>query len=327
MGKFAKAHAEQAKLKIGIYGESGSGKTFTSLLFAEWLAAKEGKRVAFIDTERGSDFYARSIKERAVHPQAFDFDALYTRSIHEAIEAVEDLNPAEHGVLIIDSITHLWEAAKEAYAGKLTSKGGIPVQAWGEIKKPYKRLMSLFLDGDFHAIVCGREGVMMEQDADGEAKVVGKRMKSEGETPYEPHILLRFHPSREEKTGLYIISFLCEKDRSGILTGKTIQNPTFEVLEPIYGYLTPGAQGKVGSLEDAAAQDAARAEEKEEKKQAAREALYDTIRRAILAADSVDSLKAAWELMKGKKTALGAEFVEKLEATKDARKVELVEAA
>jgi hypothetical protein len=327
MGKFAKAHAEQAKLKIGEYGESGSGKTFTALLFAEWLAAQEKKRVAFVDTERGSDFYARTIKERAVHPAAFDFDALYTRSLHETIEAVEELDSSVYGVLVIDSITHLWEAAKEAYAGKLTSKGGIPVQAWGEIKKPYKRLMSLFLDGDFHAIVCGREGVMMETDADGESKVVGKRMKSEGETPYEPHILLRFHPMREENTGLYIPSLFCEKDRSGILTGKTIQMPTAEILAPIYSYLTPGAQGKVGSLEDAAAKDAARAEEKEEKKQAEREALYDAIRRSILNAETVEALKAAWELTKGKKTAIGPDFMEKLEAAKDGRKTELVQAA
>jgi hypothetical protein len=65
-----------------------------------------------------------------------------------------------YGVVVIDSITHLWEAAKAAYNGKMMANGGIPIQAWGNIKKPYKRMMTRFLDGKFHAIVCGREGLV-----------------------------------------------------------------------------------------------------------------------------------------------------------------------
>ena len=45
MSGFAKAKAEQAALKIGIYGPPGSGKSFTSLLMAEGLAKASGKRV------------------------------------------------------------------------------------------------------------------------------------------------------------------------------------------------------------------------------------------------------------------------------------------
>lgn len=325
MGKFQKAEARQAKLKIGQYGEQGSGKTLTALLFAEWLAKKEGKRVAYIDTERGTDFYATAIKERSVHPEAFDFDALYTRSLSEAIEALEEIDPAVHGVVVIDSVTHLWEAAKEAYRGKLTSKDGIPVQAWGAIKKPYKRLMSLFVDGNFHAIVCGREGVMMEENSDGEAKVVGKRMKAEGETPYEPHILLRFHPKRTDDGG-YLTSVFCEKDRSGILTGKTFDAPTPAMIEAIYSHLSGGDQARVGSLEDAAEKDAAAAESKAESEKAERQAMFEQIRTALLAAREASELKAAWDLTKGKKTKLG-ELYEALEALKDGRKAELIERA
>jgi hypothetical protein len=162
MGKFQKAISEQAYAKVALYGKTGSGKTLTSLLWAEGLAARDGKRVAFIDTERGSEFYAIDIPERTVHPKAFDFDRLITRSLMETLEAVESLDPKIHGVLVIDSITHLWEAARAAYNGKLLPNGGIPIQAWQQIKKPYKRLMSIFLDGSFHAILCGREGVVME---------------------------------------------------------------------------------------------------------------------------------------------------------------------
>jgi hypothetical protein len=40
MGKFVKAKSEQAFLKLALYGKPGSGKTLTSLLWGEGLAAR-----------------------------------------------------------------------------------------------------------------------------------------------------------------------------------------------------------------------------------------------------------------------------------------------
>ena len=58
--------------------------------------------------------------------------------------------------------------------------------------------MSLFLDGSFHAIFCGREGVVMEQDEDVEMRVTGTRLKAEGEAPHVPG---RMCPERDEEGG------------------------------------------------------------------------------------------------------------------------------
>jgi predicted ATP-dependent serine protease len=137
---FEKAKAQQAFLKIGEYGPPGSGKTFTALLVAEGLAKRTGKRVAFVDTERGTDFYAMAVAERKVHPEAFDFDALYSRSLAEVLATVKALDTDKYGVLVIDSISHIWDAAMEAYSGRKVGKDQdkIPMQAWGPIKKPYK---------------------------------------------------------------------------------------------------------------------------------------------------------------------------------------------
>src|SRR4051812_42124946 len=107
---FKKATGGQSKLKVGLYGKQGSGKTLTALMIAEGLAKREGKRIAYVDTERGTDFYCRAIPERKAHPGAFDFDAIYTRSICQVLDEVESIDPATHGVLIIDSMTHIWEA-------------------------------------------------------------------------------------------------------------------------------------------------------------------------------------------------------------------------
>jgi hypothetical protein len=103
MAKFQKAKSEQAYFKVALYGKTGSGKTLTSLLWAEGLAAREGKRVAFVDTERGSEFYAMDIPERTVHPKAFDFDRLITRSLMETLEVVEALDTKTYGVLGIEA--------------------------------------------------------------------------------------------------------------------------------------------------------------------------------------------------------------------------------
>jgi hypothetical protein len=269
MGKpfFKKARGEQSAVKMGLYGPSGSGKTFTALLFAEGLAKHTGKRAAFIDTERGTDFYVKDVKARSVHPQAFDIDALYSKSITEVLDAVKSLDPAEHGVLVLDSITHIWEAAKNAYAGKLTRAGTIPLPAWGQIKKPYKELLNLLLSSPIHVIFCGREGNEFETDEEsGELKKVGVKMKAEGETPYEPHILLRMESIRSSKDRSMIVAAYAEKDRTGVLAGKVIEWPTFDnVIKPIL-LLLGDTQAKIESEDETSAKDAERLSEEEKQR-------------------------------------------------------------
>lgn len=258
MAGFRKAKAEQAALKMGIYGPPGSGKTFTALLLAEGIAKLSGKRVALVDTEHGSDFYCQAVQTRAVHPDAFDFDALYTRSITETLSAIKALNPEEHSVVIIDSVTHLWQACIEAYGGRQTSAGTIPMHAWGKIKKPYKDLMTFALSSPMHFIFCGRQGTEYATDEETEElKAVGVKMKAEGETPYEPHILIRMEALKPKKTNeLAMIVAYAEKDRTGVLAGRSFINPTFETLcKPLLGLLG-ATQAQMDTLDQAAVKDA-----------------------------------------------------------------------
>ncbi len=253
---FKKAKAEQAFLKIGIYGPPGSGKTFTTLLCAEGLAAKSKKRIAFVDTERGTDFYAQTIKDRAVHPAAFDFDAIYTRSITDVLADVKALDCTQYGVVVIDSVTHLWESTKQAYAGKMTRAGTIPFTAWGTIKKPYKELMTILLNMPAHVFILGRQGNEFDEDeTTGELKKVGVKMKAEGETPYEPHILLCMEAVRG-KDDVHIPTVTVDKDRTGILAGKTFRNPTYaDLIEPLTSYLGD-TQAKMQTEEEVGHKDA-----------------------------------------------------------------------
>lgn len=260
MAGFRKAKAEQAAIKMGIYGPPGSGKTFTSLLLAEGLGGISGKRVAYIDTEHGTDFYCQAVPTRPVHPEAFNFDALYTRSITEAVSAVRGLQERDYSVIVVDSITHLWQACIEAYGGRQTSVGTIPMHAWGKIKKPYKDLMGMLLSSPMHVIICGRQGTEYATDEETEElKAVGVKMKAEGETAYEPHILIRMESIKPKKTNevAQIVAY-AEKDRTGVLSGRSFVNPTFASICVPLMPLLGGYQARIPTTDETANDDAER---------------------------------------------------------------------
>ena len=259
---FQKPKDETAYLSMAIYGRAGCGKTFTALLIAEGLAAD--KKVALVDTERGSSFYSKAVPARPVHPGAFDFDVLHTRSITDVIEAVEGLSPKKYATVIIDSVTHLWTACIEAYSGKTAEGGQIPFHAWGKIKAPWKRLVNACLNADMHVIFCGREGTEFGKDDDtGELVALGPKMKAEGELAFEPNVLLRLERPRAKPGSISPIVVVVEKDRSGLLAGKTITIPgdvdsdgTYAQLgRPLLELLTGKKQGKVQTTQEAAVKD------------------------------------------------------------------------
>lgn len=291
MAGFRKAKTEQAALKMGIYGPPGSGKTFTTLLCAEGLAKLTGKRTAYVDTEHGTDFYCQSVPGR-YHPEAFDFDALYTRSITEVQKELHRLDPATYGCIVIDSITHIWEAARLAYAGRLTRAGTIPFNAWAQIKKPYKEIMSFLLSTTMHVFILGRQGNEFEEDEETqELKKVGVKMKAEGETAYEPHILLRMEAVRN-KGGDAIITAYAEKDRTGILSGKTIQYPNFDsLIKPLLPLLGE-KQALVEDPDAVAAKDAESLSQDERDKERTGQAIMERMCARISLCQDTAELKA-----------------------------------
>lgn len=326
MAGFRKAKAEQAALKIGMYGPPGSGKTFTSLLIAEGLAKVSGKRVAYVDTERGTDFYCKDVPSRAVHPQAFDFDALYTRSLTEVLSGFKGLSSEEYGVVVLDSVTHLWEAAIAAYGGNQTRAGTIPMHAWGKIKRPYKELMSGLLSSPMHVIICGRQGTEYATDEEtDELKAVGLKMKAEGETPYEPHILIRMEAIKPKKTmELAQIVAYAEKDRTGVLAGRSFINPTFDSLvKPLLGLLGD-TQAKIATGDETAAKDAEQIADDDRERGEKSTALLKEWSAKITLAATADDLKKVGKLITPQlKSQMLAADVAALRETYQAREREL----
>ena len=110
--EFRKAERKKAKLRLGITGTAGSGKTYGALLVAKGL----GGKTALIDTENGSgDLYASQ----------FDYDVGSIEAPYEIqkyIQAIHDAEKAGYEIIIIDSLSHAWagEGGLLDFHGKLT---------------------------------------------------------------------------------------------------------------------------------------------------------------------------------------------------------------
>lgn len=92
---------------FALYGESGSGKTYSSLLLARGFAGPSGK-IVMADTESGRGQLFADVKEFGGY-EVLDFTEPFSPKRYiEAITAVEDSGAA---IGILDSGSHEWEGA------------------------------------------------------------------------------------------------------------------------------------------------------------------------------------------------------------------------
>lgn len=90
---FKKAERRQRKLRLALFGTSGSGKTYSALRLATGIANKIEKRIAFIDSENDTALmYADRFD--------FDWDPLVKKTVDEYISKWDDAEKAGYGVLI-----------------------------------------------------------------------------------------------------------------------------------------------------------------------------------------------------------------------------------
>lgn len=98
--QFKPATRKQLKVKAGLMGTAGTGKTWNALAIAEALAGRDGK-IAVIDSERGrAEAYAGDFK--------FEHLVLPNYSPETYIEALALANDSGFDVIIVDGISHEW---------------------------------------------------------------------------------------------------------------------------------------------------------------------------------------------------------------------------
>jgi hypothetical protein len=151
---FQKATKAAAKLRLGLIGPAGSGKTMTALRIAAGL----GGRVAVIDTERGSaSLYSG---ERGLD---FDVNELDSYEVERFLEAIQDAAAGGYSTLVIDSLSHAW-AGKGGIleyvdkAGKRNQIGG-NFGAWRDATPRHNALVDAILGAPLHVICTLRSKV------------------------------------------------------------------------------------------------------------------------------------------------------------------------
>ena len=219
-----------AFLKAGFYGPQGSGKTRTAIELAlgmiRWIQERGGAirpAIVFNDTEGGAGYVqpicaAAGVKLYVDRTRAFG-DLL--TNLRRAPDVAD--------IVITDSVTHYWRELVDAYNTRKRLKF-LRIQDWGPLKEQWARYTTAFLDSPLHQIMCGRAANVFE-DAEEEddnrpgetawkAHRVGTKMAAEGETGYEPGLLIEMTRVLFDEGGQYRRVATVLKDRFDLLDGK-----------------------------------------------------------------------------------------------------------
>ena len=228
-----KARPEMAYLKLGIYGEAGSGKTHTSSKVAIGLHKhiKADKPIAFADTETGSDFVMPIFKKAKI-----ELLVAKTRAFADLLTVVDEAEK-NASILIIDSITHFWNELLDSYQKK-HQISRITLRHWIPLKQMWREFTDRFVSSKLHIIMAGRSAYIWDdvEDEEGvkELKKTGTKMRAETEMGYEPSLLVEMETVRTSaRTGAnWIHRAWIIKDRFDVIDGKYFDNPGFESFLP-----------------------------------------------------------------------------------------------
>jgi hypothetical protein len=235
---------QTAYLKAGILGFQGAGKTYTATRLAAGLAKLSGKekpKVAFFDTEKGSDFFVKYFDE-----QGIQFDVAKSRAFVDLVQFMNEVEKGGYDVAIIDSISHVWNELRESYEKRLRRSNGLLFQDWGKVKGEWGQFTSAFINSKVHTIVLGRAGYEydMSEDESGKKELLktGTKMKAEGEFGYESDLLLEMERVKLDGAKGWANRCYVLKDRTDTMNGKVIDYPKFEDFKTVIAALNIGGE-------------------------------------------------------------------------------------
>lgn len=171
---------QKSKLRMGLVGTSGSGKTLGALYIAYGITA-DWSKIALIDTEHERGRFYADRTDLEIPTGAFLYQSLnapyspekYIAYVREAAAAV-----GSDGVVIVDSFSHAWDNEGGVLDIKneiaKTQKNGNTFSAWDEAGKVQNNLINTILSANAHTIVTMRAKMAyaMETDERGKTKPV-----------------------------------------------------------------------------------------------------------------------------------------------------------
>lgn len=236
-----KAEKKQALLKACLVGPSGAGKTFTALTFARELA--QGGKILVLDSEKGS---------ASLYSDLFEFDVIELWSRDESrrpiadpfspekyMEAIRLAEENGYAVLIIDSLTHVWndeggflDIVNRTAARKYKNNS---YSAWIDVDPLYRRFLNTITDARLHIICTMRsksDTALEQENGKNVVKKYGTKAVQREGLEYEFTLF-----GRMELDNTLII----EKTRCRHVNGAIVTRPTGEFLQPVIAWLNDGA--------------------------------------------------------------------------------------
>lgn len=224
--QFTKAERKKAKLRLGLTGASGSGKTYSALCVAKGL----GGKIAVVDTEHGS---------ASLYANDFEFDTLELTAPYSPeryIEAIESAEKAGYDVLVIDSITHEWNGK----GGCLEINDNLATQhfrgntrsAWSKTTPRHQSFIEKIISSKLHIIATMRSKTETVQ-ANGNVKKFGMKSEQRDGIEYEFTTILDINHESHCATA--------SKDRTKLFTGIDPFQINPEVGKAMMKWLNTGA--------------------------------------------------------------------------------------
>ena len=222
-----KATKAKTKLRIGLAGTSGSGKTYSALKLAHGMA--DWSKICVIDTENGSaDLYA-GMGEYNVITLSAPFNP------EKYIEAIQAAENAGMEVIIVDSVTHEWDGKGGLL--EIQDQLGGRFQDWRKVTPRHQLFIQAILQSKAHIITTVRkkQDYAMVQE-NGKAKVEKKGLKEIQREGFEYELTIAFDLQQNHLA-------TTSKDRTSLFMDK----PEFVISEETGKTLKTWANSGVGT--------------------------------------------------------------------------------
>lgn len=142
MVKIEIAEPVAKKVKILLYGPSGSHKTLSALTFP---------RVLLVDAESGSDLYAGRPDIPTFHRARIKT----VRELREVCETIREDNGLTWNTLVVDPITIFYDTAKNLVSNN--AEKDIDYRGWAKINNQMGSLYNLLIGLPVHVVIIARE--------------------------------------------------------------------------------------------------------------------------------------------------------------------------
>jgi len=224
-----KATRKTVKLRLGLSGASGFGKTYSGLLLAYGMT-NDWTKIAVIDTENGSAELYSDLGEYNVITLSAPFTP------EKYIEAVKACENGGMEVIIIDSITHEWDG-KGGCLDIQTALGG-KYQDWAKVTPRHTAFVDSILQSKCHVITTVRRKQDYEMTTEnGKTKVQKVGTKEVTRDGYEYELTLNFEFVNDN----HLVK--ASKDRTSLFMNKPEFVITPETGKQILNWCNSGVDG------------------------------------------------------------------------------------